>query len=448
MALGVVPAQTQARIWGRVRQLWRTYRELPDGELPMVLNSLALILGKFSSMGLGFLTWLLAARLFVASEVGLASGAVSAITLCVQIALLGIGSAVIALFPQNQDRPALLLNTAITLVAGTALVTACLFLVLASRAFQELSVVGAIPLYALAFVAMGVTGTVGVLFDQTSTILRRGDHVLIRGILSGGATLIGLALLRFVTGSAGSLAIFSAWALGSFSLCLLGAIQLWRSSSRYRYRVQMERGMARQLLGVGLPNWALTVAERIPGPLMSIVVTELLSPADNAYWYAVWMMAWLVFIVPIQVGINQFAEAAHDPKGLIQIINQGIRSSLAFGSLAAVGLAVIAPILLSFLGADYAAAGTTPLRILVVTVLPLSFVQAYFAACRATRRLREAVTVSIVNALASVGGAVIIGVAYGLTGMALAWLVAQAVTGAWGAWRLQSLSKGEATASV
>ena len=55
--------------------------------------------------------------------------------LCVQLALLGVGSAVIALFPAHQERPARLLDTALTssLVAGA--VVGLAFAGLAAAAF-------------------------------------------------------------------------------------------------------------------------------------------------------------------------------------------------------------------------------------------------------------------------------------------------------------------------
>ena len=43
------------------------------------------------------------------------------------------------------------------------------------------------------------------------------------------------------------------------------------------------------------------------------------------------------------------------------------------------------------LGDDYAASGAAPLRILVIGIVPMAFVQGYFAVCRGTGRLREAV---------------------------------------------------------
>src|SRR5581483_10378449 len=85
-------------------------RHAAGRSLPMHLNSIALIAGKMATMGVGFLAWLVAARLFAPADVGLAAGAVSAMMLCVQLALFGAGAAIISLYPQHQQRPAALLD--------------------------------------------------------------------------------------------------------------------------------------------------------------------------------------------------------------------------------------------------------------------------------------------------------------------------------------------------
>src|SRR5215216_4771585 len=93
-------------------------------------NSLALILGRVSSSGLGFLTWLITARLYTTAEVGIASGIISAMMLCVQLALLGLNSAFVALYPKHRSQPSNLLNTTLNIVSLAALLAALLFLLL------------------------------------------------------------------------------------------------------------------------------------------------------------------------------------------------------------------------------------------------------------------------------------------------------------------------------
>src|SRR5829696_2524887 len=172
------------------------------------------------------------------------------------------------------------------------------------------------------------------------------------------------------------MAIFTCWVVGGAAACALGAVQLARTLARYRYRPRLPRRIVGRLIAIGLPNHALTLADRAPGLLLPVLVTEVLSPAANAYWYAVWMMAWLVFVVPVQVGMTLFAEAADRPQDTDRLVTHGVRSSLAVGLAAAVVLAALAEIALSLLGPQYAAEGATPLRVLVWGVVPLAFVQA------------------------------------------------------------------------
>ena len=197
--------------------------------------------------------------------------------------------------------------------------------------------------------------------------------------------------------------------------------------------------MLAQVNQVGMPNWLLTLTERAPGAILPVVVTEILSPQTNAAWYAAWMMAWVVYVVPIQVGLNLFAEASHSPTSFDRAVRNGVLTSLVIGVGAAIAAAVMGPLLLDFLGKGYSDAGTTPLRILLIAVLPFTFVQAYFAICRARMLLREAICTGLTAAIVGVGSAALAGEQYGLNGMATAWLATQCAIGIWSVYRLRSL---------
>lgn len=411
------------------------------GRGSMVRNSLGMISGRAASMALGFLFWLLAARLFPPGKVGLTAGVVAAMMLCTQLALLGIGSAFIAHFPRHQHRPAPLLDTAVSIVIVASLVAGVVFLLTASFAFDELRVVGESPLYIAAFLAMCVLGTLNILLDQVSIAIGKGGQVLSRNVAFGGLAVLLLVLLRAVNADASSITLFSLWVGSGIGACALGASQLWRAVERYQYRPRLERELRLPLVRTGLPNHALTLTERAPGLVLPIIVTELLSPTANAFWYAVWMMAWVVYIIPISMGMALFAEAAHRPESLAAAVRTGVRSSLLFGVVCATGLAVLANPILSLLGARYAAAGTTPLRILLVAFLPLTLVQVYFASCRATGKLGEAIATGTLSGLVALTAAALVASSSGLAGMAWTWVGTQYVTGAWALVRLRSLSR-------
>ena len=412
--------------------------------LSQISNGLALIGAKTITMGLGFLFWVLAARLFAPRDVGLAAGVVAAMMLCTQLAQLGFGSAFITHFPRFKSRPGPLLDTSFTLVTVLGAVWGGLFLLFASAAFRQLDVVSAQIDFALLFIVGSVFGTLGILFDQVATALRRGDQALVRNVTFGVGTVGMLAVLPFVAGSRSAEVLFLPWAVAGAVAAVMGALQLRRTLPAYRPRPAVDRTLAGELVHAGLPNYVLTLAERAPGLILPVIVAELLSPAANATWYTIWMMAWVIYIVPIQVGMTIFSEVSHDPGSLRRSIRRGVLCSLAVGTAGALVLGIGAHVLLSILGEHYASGGTGPLRVLLLAFVPLTFVQVYFSSCRARRTLREAIVTGWVSGLASIGAAAAVSSSHGLMGMAVAWLSVQCVTGAWALWRVRSLSSQSA----
>jgi len=190
------------------------------------------------------------------------------------------------------------------------------------------------------------------------------------------------------------------------------------------------------MVTTGIGNHTLTLCERVPGLVLPIVVTELLSPQANAYWYVIWMSAWVVFITPLSVGVALFAEGSHRPKAMSGATTQALRISLIFGGGGAAVLWLFATPVLDLLGPEYAEAGTTPLRILLFGVVPMAFTSAYYARCRARGRLGEAIAIGVLGGLAAVVVTAIAGVEHGLSGMAIAWVAVQTVISGWAGMRL------------
>ena len=111
---------------------------------------------------------------------------------------------------------------------------------------------------------MCVLGTAGIVLDQTSTVLRRGDQVLVRGVLNGVVSLIGLPLVLLLPSGDQAQAIFNVWVFGAVVMCAWAGLQLRRTVAGYRPRARTA-GMSRELMTVGLPNHLLTLADRAPG---------------------------------------------------------------------------------------------------------------------------------------------------------------------------------------
>jgi O-antigen/teichoic acid export membrane protein len=148
----------------------------------------------------------------------------------------------------------------------------------------------------------------------------------------------------------------------------------------------------------------------------------------------------VIYIIPISVGQNLFADVSHQPETYRQSLRSSITTSLILGTIAAASTILLAHTLLFLLGASYSIAGTIPLRILSLGVYPAIFIQAYYGVCRGKNVLTEAILTGAVAGLTGVVAASLAGLRFGIVGMAVAWLSTQCVVGIWALIRLRILS--------
>jgi O-antigen/teichoic acid export membrane protein len=398
-----------------------------------------LVLGKGAQMGMGFLFWVVAARYAAVSDVGLAVATVSAVLLGTQLALLGVGSAVITQLPRETDEGRGLLDTAFSLVLISGALVGFGYIAITARFSPDLGVVLAHPGYAVLFVVATVFGTVMICLDQVSVAIGKAHQQATRYAVTGVLTVALVLVVGAAAGRLGAAPLFACWATGSVVACAMGAVQLTRSIG-YRFRPARDRSRARRLLGVGMPNQLLTLTERLPPLIVPVLIAELVAPEVAAYWYPVWMIAWGIYIAPIMVGLVQFADIVRRPEDIRATAAAALRWSLVIGGPLAVAVVVAAGPLLNLLGAAYADASVTALRVLVVGLLPYALIQSYNSVCRALGRLREAVVLGVLGAVAACAATVVAGLGGDITRMAIGWVGVQCAVACWAGVRLWALA--------
>jgi O-antigen/teichoic acid export membrane protein len=431
----IVPAVNFGGVLRELLRLWRS-----RAALPMHVNSVAIMLSVVAAGAFGQVTWLLAARLSTPNDVGIASAYMSAALLCAQISLLGLGSAVIVLLPRHRSDASVLVRTLLTAVAGAGLAAGGVYLLIALTTLHEMSSFVSDPRAALLVLAQAVVLPTAVMIDQSAVALRRADGVLVRSVVSGVARVSLVVVLWLIASSSPltALSITLAWFGSTLLACGMGNSQLRHILPNFRFWPSLHPEFVSKGLRIGLPNHFVSLAMIGPGLVLSILVTELLSPSANAYWYIAWMLAGIVFVVPSSNGLALFAEVTNHPERRRPASIQSIRSSLLFGLPLAVCLGVAGAWALPLLGEGYQA-GVTPVRIMVVGVLPVTFLETYVANCRAMHNLREPAITFALGGVAILLAAAAGGLTFGLNGVALAWLAVQSVVGIWAAWRLKSM---------
>ena len=401
-----------------------------------LLRLSALVGAQVARLGLGFVFWLLAARFYDTSEVGLAASAAAASMLCGLLASLGCGSSIIRLYPLHRLNPLSLLATAASIVFLGALLVSSAFVLFTRIAFVELSAISN-TFFAILFVTLSVLGALSWVSDELSVAMKRNLHVLARAIVFGALTLFAFLVLSFLPGEQDARALVAALLVGAAGSVALAVYQV--SATVGRSQVPAPRVSVSQFFKIGLSNHGLTLADVVPIFALPLLVTEVLSPEASAVWYVVSMVAVGVYLSPMLAGMTLFAEAADPRVDLASALKVRLKLGLLLGVSGALFIGVLAGELLTFIGDVYAEKGTTPLRILMIGAIPLAFSQAFFALSRARGTLLEPTLLAAGGAATILSCAVILGSTYGLTGVACAWLGVQLIVGLWSACRLRNL---------
>lgn len=406
-----------------------------DRTLTVHANAIALFLNLVLSAGFGYLAWLLVARMVSPATVGLAAAVVSAALLCSHVAIMGLGITIITFLPRQLRDPGALLDVFFTIVIVAASVCALVAILISASFLRHLHVLASNFTLGASFLALVTATSVLILLDGTSVALRRADYAVVRAAVAGAAKVLILVVV-WVAATLSASTVVASWAIATVGACLLGYRQIRSTFPAYRYRPRISRVWVHVAFRKGLANHLLNLSRLIPTLVIPLLVTELLSPAENAYWYAAWMIVLLLRFIPETTAQATLAEITNRSASVAGGIWRNMSSSFVVSLLAMVTLIIVAHPVLGVIGPSYASAGTTPLRLLALSIFPQIFIESYILMRRATMQLREANVAFAISGVASIAAAAYGGKTHGLVGVAAGWLLVETATGVWAASRL------------
>lgn len=389
------------------------------GHWELLANAASLIGTTAVTSALGFAYWALAARYFRAEVVGYASATVSAMSLLSTLGTFGLGTMLIGELPRRGMRPGLI-SAALLAAAAAALTLAVGFAVISPHASHHLGPLVQPMSRAALFAAGVVIIAVGMVFDYATIGLLRGGLQLSRNVIFAVGKLPMLLATVSIIQHDSDISLTLPW-VGAAALSLaLVALRLRASGIPV-----LPRPNWRLLRGLGKTTAAhswLNLSLATPSFSMPVLVTVVVSPAANAAFYAAWMLANILYLIPAQLALTLYAVASADAHSLAGKLRFTLRLSLLAGLPAMACLGLGARIVLNMYGPGYARQGTFTLCMLVLGYLPMITKVHYLAVCRATGRVSRAAALLSITACAELTAAAAGGVLLGLKGLSVALL--------------------------
>ena len=343
--------------------------------------------------GFGLLYWIVAARRFPASAVGLGSAVVPAMSLLTVIAVAGLPAAVIMASPRlGSRRSAVMVKAMAVSAAMVAALTVVVVLVIRHGNIARLSH----SPFGVALLVVGAASTATVA-DGWAIARRRTDLLLLRNLL---ATFIKLGLLFLpypaIDGlPGGTAAILISWTVGFLLASVITGVRLYPDPDS---SIGTEVSVAR----LSLVNWPTQLASQLPLYLLPLIVFVKLGAVANAHFYAAWNLAASLALIAPAVGQSLLAEGARHPELLGQQARSAMRLTFTVLAIPVASALALARPLLALFGHGYTdAAGL--LRLLSLEAFPGAVVFLVAAVLRVRHRHQLAFLDQALVAIGSTG---------------------------------------------
>ena len=382
-------------------------------------NSFYLMLSTGIMAGLGFLFWLITARLYSATQIGVATTLISAMSLISYLSLLGFNSTFIRFLPGATDRNRQI-NTGLWLALGAALVTSGAYVLIAPIWAPKLAFLTATPAYAIGFMILSALAALNLLTDSIFIALRAAKYnLLIDGVIMSSVKLaLPLAFL-----SLGTYGIFLAFGTAAMVAMIMSILFL---SLRFGYlpKLQIHRPTLARVFRYSFLNYLADLLNIAPTLVLPLIILSRLGAADAAYFYLAFMIANLVYTIAYAVSQSLFAEGSYADRPLRVLLK---RSGLALVALmvpCALVLYLTAGWLLTIYGHGYRAGALGLLQILALAAPAVTINIMSGVLLRIHKQIGALLASHVVYCLA-ICGLALLWVHSGLVWIGYAWLAGQ-----------------------
>jgi O-antigen/teichoic acid export membrane protein len=370
--------------------------------------------------GLGFVFWIIAARLFTPEQVGIGSALVSLINLIAGLSLLGLNIGIIKYLP-TAERKNDKINTVLIVTSMTAFLVSTIFILGLSIFSPKLIFLKINIYFAFFFIFSMVILTASICFDSIFVAYRSTKYALIKGIIFSVTKII----LLFLLIGYGAMGIFGSWTIAAI-FGILVAIMFLITKFDFKISFQYDVSILRKIFKFSFINYLAGLISSLPIFLLPLIIANNLGLESAAHYYIAMTIASILFMVPTATTQSLFAEGSHNEK----LMKKHIGKSIKIVAYIVIPLMILTYLfgdyILLIFGKNYSIEGYRFLQLLAISGIFVSINAVYGAIFRIEDKVKELMIIS------TIGTAITFILTYlllnkGLFGIGIAWMVGQIV---------------------
>lgn len=376
---------------------------------PLYKNSFFIMLSSITNAGFGFFFWMIAARLYSAEDVGIATALLSSLNLIILFSRLGFDYSIIRFFPKgNKSR---ILSTSIVISTSSAILFGILFIAFVDVFFSKLHLLRNF-LFSAVFLMTAAVSSVISMTAQSFIALRRGELYFLQNPAAGSRILF-LFFLTFL-GSAG---IFGSVSFAFLFVLILALLLIGRTAG---LSLSVDADYVRGSFRFSAGNYLASLFSIAPNQILPIMVLNLLGAEKAAYYYVAFAIAGLIFLIPGSMSASLFVEGSHGES----LRKNVLKSLAAIASLltpAVIFICLFGDFILHLFGKDYVQAFEL-LRLFALSSFFFAVVSVYLAVKRVQMDVRRIILLNGLNCFALLTLSYLLIPRFDIIGAGYAWI--------------------------
>jgi GT2 family glycosyltransferase/O-antigen/teichoic acid export membrane protein len=395
---------------------------------PLHRDAYALALSSGSTAAAGLAYWIVAASEYRPHALGLNAALISSMMFLAGVASLNLPNIVVRFLPEAGGRTRRLVACSYGAAAGLSLVAAIVFLAGVEAWAPRLGFLRDDPALQLWFVLSTVGWCVFAIQDSVLTALGRAVWVPAENT---AFSLLKLGLLVALAAWFPLYGIFVSWTIAMLlAVVVVNVLAFGRLAGRSVAAGPSVRLRDRAFMRYFAADYLCSVAWLSAANLMPVIITAHAGATTNAYYALAWAVALPLYALAANVGTSLVLHATLDPSSLAALTRKAARQGAQLLLPVVAGVVVLAPLLLSLFGGEYAAHSAGLLRLLAAAAIPYFVLMLVLSAARVLRRLRPAVAAMGAQAVLALGLVTPLLDRFGVTGAGIAWLASQSLAAA------------------
>ncbi len=386
-------------------------------------NAGYLMLNSAVSAILGFVFWMIAARSYSSSDVGITSALIGGIGLLNVLSLLGLNMGLIRFLPGEEDKRGMI-NSCFTIVGICSIGLAMVFIVGTPLWSPALSFLLGNTKFILSFIIFTFVTSLILIQGQTFIAFRSAKFAFVQQMIWQGLKIVLVVMLV----SFGVFGIFSSWGIAALITMLVGNLFLLRKAQPgYFPFPSIKKRVVNEMAHFALGNYGAGVISGAPIYLLPLMIINILGAEPSAYFRIAWGVAGVLFMIPLAVIMALFAEGSHEPKELHITILKAIKFISLLVVPAMLLILLLGDKILLLFGSEYSENALKLLRILALSSIPLAINELYVVIKRVELKVKPVIYTYSGIIIPILGGSYILMNRVGLTGVGLGWLLGQGV---------------------